>query len=456
MKYISREIDTYLADWKAESDHKPLLVRGARQVGKSCAVRHLAESFKYFIEINLENRKDLLSMFAETTDVKLITQQISLIYNTPIIEGETLLFIDEIQFSFEAISLLRFFREEIPGLHVIAAGSLLEFALEKIPSFGVGRVSSVFMYPLSFKEYLGAIGKDLWINAISAASSENPIFEALHNSIIAEYRNFMIIGGMPACVAKWVETNDFMKCAILQDEILQSYYDDFSKYAARIDPDLLRSTLRSVILQQGAKFVYSKVEGNNREENVKEALRRLTQAGLIKPVKMTSANGLPLGAQVNPKFTKYLYMDTGLMLRALDIDFGISESRNMTILGDTDDLVNKGPMAEMFAGWEIIKSANNRIQHDLYYWENITKGASAEVDYIVPYNLQVLPIEVKSGKSGKMKSLRMFMEAKKISLAIRTSLENFTLLPLTSDREIIIIPLYAISLYPSILARHLS
>lgn len=451
MKYIDRTIDSYLSDWKLETDRKPLLVRGARQVGKSWAVRHLAQSFPHFIEVNLENRKDLLPLFAEATDVKKLTQQISVIFGVPVIEGETLLFIDEIQFSLEAISLLRYFREEMPGLHVIAAGSLLEFALEEITSFGVGRISSVFMYPLSFNEYLGAIGKKDWTDIIRDATCTSPIFTTLHDMIVAEFRNFLLIGGMPACVAKWVDTGDYFKCSVIQDEILQSYYDDFSKYAKKMNPEVLRATLQSVILQQGAKFVYSKVEGQYREEIIKEALRRLTQAGLIQPVKMSSANGLPLGAQVNIKFTKYLYLDTGLMLRSMDMDFGVDELKNATVLDSSADLVNKGSMAEMFVGWELIKSANHRLKHTLFYWENLAKGASAEVDYVLPYNMQVLPIEVKSGTSGKMKSLRLFMESKGLSIAIRTSLENFTELSLSNDAKILIIPLYAISRYPSIL-----
>lgn len=454
MKYLGRNIDAYLYDWKLESDRKPLLVRGARQVGKSWAIRHLAESFENFIEINLESRKDILPLFAEATDVKKLTRQISLIFGIPIIEGKTLLFIDEIQFSLGAISLLRYFREEMPGLHVIAAGSLLEFALEEIPSFGVGRISSVFMYPFSFTEYLKAIGKQDWVEEISTSSYKSPIFGALHDKIVEEFRDFMLVGGMPACVAKWAETKDYLKCSVIQDEILQSYYDDFGKYAKKIDPGALRATLQSVIQQQGAKFVYSKVEGAYREEIIKESLRRLTQAGLIQPVKMTSANGLPLGAQVNSKFTKYLYLDTGLMLRALDMDFGMDEVKKTAILGTSSELVNKGSMAEMFVGWELIKSGNHRLKHDLYYWENLAKGASAEVDFVMPYNMQVLPIEVKSGTSGKMKSLRLFMESKHLSIAIRTSLENFAELSLPNDSKILIVPLYAISRYRTILGSY--
>lgn len=451
MKYIKRNIDTELTRWKDDPNRKPLLVRGARQVGKSYSIRHLGNSFKYYIEINLEKRKDLIPLFASSTDVKELTAKLGALFHTPIIEGKTLLFIDEIQFSPEAIGLLRYFKEDYPEMHVAAAGSLLEFALEELPSFGVGRISSLFMYPLSFFEFLGALGKEGWVSEIKSASVDKPIFEALHNDIVNEYRNFILVGGMPASVVDWTENMKYDSCAIAQDEIQQSYFDDFDKYAKKISPDVLRAVLRSVVVQHGKKFVYSKVGEGIREEQTKYALTLLAKAGIIKPIKMTAANGLPLGAEVNEKFTKYLFLDTGLMLRILDLDFGTTDIADQILTAATSDLVNKGPMAEMHAGWEIIKVANPRMKHELFYWENISKGASAEVDYVLPYNMQVLPIEVKSGTSGKMKSLRMFMEAKDLHLAVRTSLENFGLLQLPDSRRIVIIPLYAISRYKSVL-----
>lgn len=453
MEYLARTIDGFLQEWKEDKDRKPLLVRGARQVGKSWSIRHLGETFKNFIEVNLEKRRDLLPLFAGTTDVRHLVGQLELLYNTPIVAGETLLFIDEIQFSLEAIGLLRFFKEDYPGLHVVAAGSLLEFALESIPSFGVGRISSLFMFPLSFKEYLSAIGKPSWITAIEKADATAPIFDALHSDLTKAYRDFQIIGGMPACVKAWVESNDYEKCATLQDEIQQSYFDDFGKYAGKMDPELLRATLRSVVAQQGSKFMYSKVGGGYRADAVKEALLRLSQAGLVKAVRMSAANGLPLGSQVNHKFTKYIFLDSGLLLRILNLDFGLDDMRNFIITSSDVDLVNKGTLAEMFVGWEMIKSYNPRMQLDIFYWENISKGTSAEVDYVTACNMLVLPIEVKSGTSGKMKSLRSFMEAKHLNVAVRSSLENFAMLDLANNSKIYIIPLYAIANYKEYLRR---
>lgn len=453
MNYLKRNIDSELLKWKEDPTRKPILLRGARQVGKSWSVRKLGTYFKYFIEINLEKRRDLIPLFSELTDVHEITKRLGVITGVPVTPGETLLFIDEIQFSPDAIKMLRYFKEDFPELHVIAAGSLLEFALETLPSFGVGRVKSLFMYPFSFTEFLSALGKDTWITEIETASAANPIFNALHKDIVQTYRTFLMVGGMPASVATWVTTRDYHSCAIEQDEIRQGYFDDFSKYAKKISPELLKNTLQSVALQTGSKFIYSKVAPEVRLADVKQALNLLSQAGIIKEIKMSSASGLPLGATVNPKFSKYFLLDTGLLLRILDMDLNSNQKISELILaGSTEELVNKGSIAEMFVGWEILKSQSPLMQHDIYYWENTSKGASSEVDFVMAYEMSILPIEVKSGTSGKMKSLRMFMDSKNIDTAIRTSLENFQTLHLNDDRKILIVPLYAIYRYKNILS----
>lgn len=213
-----------------------------------------------------------------------------------------------------------------------------------------------------------------------------------------------------------------------------------------------------MILQIGNKFVYSQVEGDYRAEEVKKALGLLCDAGIIKRVSHTAANGLPLGAEINEKFRKYIYLDSGLLLRILDMDLGSAQQlTELIIAGTAEDLVNKGGLAEMVLGWELVKYNNPRSQHDLYYWENTAEGTRSEVDYIIARNMKVLPIECKAGSSGKMKSLRVFMRQKHLTDAIRCSLENFSLLENEDKkdenalRRIAINPLYAIStLYNSI------
>ncbi len=445
-------VDAELVAWKNKTKRKPLLMRGARQVGKSWAVRHLGESFKYYIEVNFEKRPEIRQLFDEITDVHTIAERLSAIYTTPIVPGETLLFLDEIQACPAAISSLWGFKEDFSELHVVGAGSLLEFTLKEMPSFGVGRISSLFVYPMSFDEFLIADGKAMWIDERSKANPQSPLFEVLHKEMVQAFRTFLLVGGMPASVATWVETHDYMQCADELDDIRQSYYDDFVKYAKKVDPQLLRNTLHSIIMQVGSKFVYSHVDGGYRADEVKKALELLVDAGLAKRVNHTAANGLPLGAEMNNKFKKYIYLDSGLLLRIMDMELGGAESLRTQILADVaSELVNKGGLTEMVAGWEIIKYAPAKSQHDLYYWENLKNGTTSEVDYILSRNMTILPLEVKSGTSGKMKSLRLFMKSKNISYAIRTSLENYAQLVLfeeessSIERRIDVIPLYALS-----------
>ncbi|MDE6027776.1 MAG: AAA family ATPase [Muribaculaceae bacterium] len=288
MPYFKRRIDQHLSAWKNSRNRKPLLVRGARQIGKSCSVRNFAKNFKYFIEVNFEKRKDLITLFENEYDVDIICQRLGILYSTPIIPGETLLFLDEIQASEAAIESLWFFKENMPDLHVIAAGSLLEFALKNLSSYGVGRVSSIFMYPMAFEEFLWALGKKSWADALQTASSDHPLFESLYRDITGAYRTFLMTGGMPASVTAWVETKDFRECINELADIQQAYYDDFAKYSNKISPQLLRDTLQSVVAQSGGKFIFSKVAGGYSSEEIKKALERLTEAGLIKPVNASS------------------------------------------------------------------------------------------------------------------------------------------------------------------------
>lgn len=453
--YFKRHIDSALEEWKNSSRRKPLLLRGARQIGKSSSLRRLGKLFKHYVEVNFETQPELRHIFTEISDIKEIASRLGTIMNTPIVEGKTLLFLDEIQACPEALHSLWAFKENMPKLHVVAAGSLLEFTLKEMPSFGVGRIRSMFMYPMSFNEFLTASGLEQWVHEKNKADYTHPLPNELHQALVNQFRSFLMVGGMPASVAAWIESHDYMQCSEEQEDILQTYYDDFAKYSKRIDPRLLRNTLRSVMMQTGSKFMYKRVDGGYRTEEIKRALDMLCDAGIIKMVQHSAGNGLPLGAEVNNKFRKYNYLDTGLMLRMLDMDMGSAQPLTELILaGTAEDLVNKGPITEMLTGWEIIKSLSPRTEHDLYYWENTANGTSSEVDYLASQNFEVVPIEVKSGVSGKMKSLRLFMQNKHLLYAKRCSLENFGVLEFTDtedklhpkeSKHIYIHPLYALS-----------
>lgn len=450
--YIERSIDKLLLEWKNSDRRKPLLLRGARQVGKSWAVKHLGETFDYFIEVNFEKRPEMLDVFQKIHDVHELTANLNMYYNTPVIPGRTLLFLDEIQKSPDAIQSLWSFKEDYPELHVVAAGSLLEFTLQELPSFGVGRIRSLFVYPFSFDEFLSAEGKAAWVEAKLEANAAKPLLTPLYNDLVQHFRMFLMVGGMPASVAAWITTHDYSQCQAELDDIQLTYYDDFPKYAKKVDPTLLRNALQSVVMQIGEKFTYSQVEGGYRAEEVKKALKLLCDAGIIKRVSHTAGNGLPLGAEVNDKFRKYIYLDSGLLLRLLDLDLGgARQLTELIIAGTAEDLVNKGGLTEMVLGWELVKYNNPRTQHELYYWENTSEGTRSEADYIIARDLKVLPIECKAGTSGKMKSLYEFMRQKHLTEAIRTSLENFSELEHIDkqDRDAVrhvrILPLFAFS-----------
>lgn len=452
MMYYKRIIDSYLSEWASRKVHKPILLRGARQVGKSTAVRHLGEQFKYYVEINLEKQPDYKTLFSKDLQVKRIVPQMAAMCGIPIIPGETLLFIDEIQDCQDAIMALRFFKEDMSDLHVIAAGSLLEFVLDDIPTFGVGRIHSMYMFPMTFDEFLMANGESLLMEARNQASATSPLPEPLHDKLVQLVRTFMLVGGMPESVAKWVETNDYLQCQEVQDDILTGYEDDFPKYKKKIDPQLLSATMKSAAVQATKKFVYARVPGDYKTAEVKKALEMLIKAGILIPVTHTDGGGLPLGDERDDSTRKMLLLDTGLMLRLLNMSLGdITTITTQILTASAADLVNKGPMAEMLAGLELLHYRTPNLKHELFYWMRQARNATAEVDYVLPRDMQVLPFEVKAGVQGGMKSLWEFMRDKKLFEAIRCSLENFGMFDYIDSktdnavRHVTIIPLYAVS-----------
>lgn len=450
--YCKRLIDNYLSEWASRDTHKPVLLRGARQVGKSTAVKELSKKFDSFVEINFEKQPKYKILFDDDFDVKRIIPQISAIYGTSIKPGQTLLFLDEIQECPRAIMALRFFKEDMPELHVIAAGSLLEFALKELPTFGVGRIHSMFMYPMTFDEFLEANGQQLLIETRNEASIDNPLPEPIHNKLVDFLRTYMLVGGMPEAVKTWVEYHDYIRCQEVQDDIVVTYEDDFPKYKKNVDPTLLRRTLRSVAVQAGKKFVYTKVGLDYKTAEVKKAVELLTLAGILHPVTHTDANGLPLGSEEDKSYQKMLLLDTGLLLRLLNMSLGdVSELTTQILTASATDLANKGPMAEMVVGLEMLHNMSPNIRHELYYWVRHAKNSQAEIDYIATYLQTVVPIEVKADTQGGMKSLWAFMRDKRLHYAIRCSMENFGKFDYVDNqannevRHVRICPMYAIA-----------
>jgi predicted AAA+ superfamily ATPase len=434
--YLKRNVDKDLFTWKQAVKHKPLLLRGARQVGKSSTVRELGKQFDYFLEINFEEKesRDAKTLFERSSSPKRICDELSLMYGTPIIPGRTLLFLDEIQSCIPAISSLRFFYENYPELHVIAAGSLLEFALEKLPSFGVGRVRSLFLYPFSYDEYLRAMGFEMLADTLQKASPEKPFSDALHNRCIQQLIHFMLIGGMPEVVATYAVGGSLLECQSVLDDLMLSLHDDFSKYKERVPESRLREIFSSVIRQTGGKFTYSKASQDSNHKQIKESMELLELAGVVYPVTHTSANGLPLAAEMNTKHRKYLIFDTGILQRFLRLDLG------QLLTAESLAQVNKGALAELFVGLELLKSAPSTNPTQLYYWQREKRGSISEVDYVVQCDTDVVPVEVKSGTKGAMQSMFRFLSEKDYPYGIRCSMENFG-----TYQNVKIYPLYAVS-----------
>lgn len=434
MMYYKRDIEVELYRWKDSNERQPLLIRGARQVGKSSLVRNFSKSFSGFVEVNFEQDIEIKTIFEGNLRPKQICEQLSVYYETPIVAGETLLFFDEIQSCLPAISSLRFFYEQYPELHLIAAGSLLEFALAELPSYGVGRVCSLFLYPFSFGEFLGAANSELLRETILKASPEHSLPEVIHTKALELYKKFLILGGMPKVIASYFSGGDLLSCQRVIDSLILSYEDDFAKYKKRASPTIIRQVFRSVVEQNGQKFVYSKTFPDINRIQVKDALELLTMAGLITSITHTAANGVPIGAEINPKMRKFIVFDTGIFQRILGLKLAD------VLLKDDFVSINKGAIAELSVGLEIQKAASCYQPQQLYYWHREAKNSNAEVDFIIQQGTRVLPIEVKSGVRGSMHSLKVFMESKRSEKGIRLSQENFSKL-----QNIDIYPIYAVA-----------
>ena len=430
--YLKRTIDEELFNWKSAERRKPLILRGARQVGKTSTIKNLAVHFTYFVEINFDERPLFSSIFEKDLSVSEVCEQLSVLTNTPIVAGETLLFLDEIQTCIPAIGMLRYFYEKMPELHVIAAGSLLDFALAEIPSFGVGRVRSLYMYPLSFSEFLMAQDEHLLLGQLNKATVSKPLSEPIHQKLINQYKKFLIIGGMPEAVSIYVTSNDLLEVQRVLNDLLISVQADFVKYKKHVPGARLVEVFNAIAQQVATKFTYSYPAATLNNLQIKEAIELLKMAGLVYSVTHSSANGIPLGAEINPKKTKFLIFDTGIFQRILGLNIAD------LLLSADFNAINKGCIAELHVGLELLKAENCYQKTDLYYWQRDAKNSQAEVDYVCQFNNAIVPVEVKAGTKGSMQSLYLFLKEKNLTQGFRLSLENFS-----GIDQITILPVYA-------------
>ena len=413
---MHRAAQHYLQNWLTRQDRKPLVIRGARQVGKTWLVRQLAKiAGLQLIEINFEKRLDRMDLF-KSNDVHQILLELQSVVGHSIDPKKTLLFLDEIQAAPSLFAKLRWFAEDCPELPVIAAGSLLEFLLhEHTFSMPVGRITYMHLEPLSFEEFLLARDKKMLVDYLHQFNFSHSIALSIHNDFLSLMREYVVVGGLPAAVSNWITNQSLSEVATIQQDILATYRDDFAKYRGRINIDRLNETINAVPKMLGEKFKYSNVNSDAPSESIKQSLKLLCRARICHAVFACSGNGVPLASERKEKYFKAIFLDVGLCSASLRLDFSHIHSPQDLIL------VNQGGIAEQIVGQLLRTIDPFYIEPALFYWMRDESSANAEIDYLIQHGNKVIPVEVKSGATGSLKSLHVFMELKKLSLAVRVN-----------------------------------
>jgi predicted AAA+ superfamily ATPase len=316
---MERYLVAELQDWTSRTRRKPLILRGARQVGKTWLVERLArQEFMYFVKIDFEEDPQLISLFEGALNPEKICTELELRTGINIVEGETLIFLDEIQICPRAIMALRYFYEEMPDLHVIAAGSLLEFVFSEI-SFPVGRIQSLDVHPMNFSEFLLALNYQK-----AAAVCNEPIIEvseSTHEFLIEQLRNYWFVGGMPECVMEYVSSKSIKIATEVQDEICATFQWDFNKYRPKTDVNCLRSVFSGIATNVGQQIKYTGLAQDFTIPTIKKAYESLTMARIAHKIKSVSRPGIPLKVHASDKKFKNLFLDIGIMNRVMEIDY---------------------------------------------------------------------------------------------------------------------------------------
>jgi len=426
---LKRIQEQELLAWRESSRRKPLILRGARQTGKTWLVDHvLAPTFASYVKIDLEKSRGLHAHFEADLDPHRILNLLELTGGR-ITPGETLLFLDEIQTCPRALALLRYFYEEIPELHVVAAGSLLEFAFAEI-SVPVGRVQYLTVPPMTYHEFLLARGQD--VMAAHALRSPALVDPAIQLALQAELRNYLFVGGMPECVKTWVETASMTEVFAVQTELLESYRDDFARYRPRVSPDCLAAVMLNVGRSVGEQLKYVDLDDGRTGTTNRKAFDVLTMARLVRKIPSCNPPGIPLGATANPRKFKAAFLDVGLMQRLCRVPVEM-EMREKNLLD-----MYRGKLAEQFVAQELAAYHGP----DVFYWSRSARGSSAEVDFLMACRGRVFPVEVKAGKAGRLRSMHLLLSSNESiphGLVLRDSV--YQELP---DQKLKFLPLYAV------------
>ncbi len=448
-----RNVNKILLDWKQKENRKPLVVRGARQVGKTFAIKAFAEKeFKSCIYINLD-KSDNLSLFNRISPVQDVLQMIELKYNQRVTAGDAIIFFDEIQNSPVAMSQLRYFYEEMPSLHIIAAGSLLEIKMKREGfSFPVGRVEYCYMFPATFDEFLTALNENEFSSYIKSITINSHIPDEIHEMLMKKFREYMLVGGMPEAVARYSVRKSFLDVDPVHESILTGFKDDVYKYAKDAKSKYLQYVIEHASKYAGLPVKYEKFGGSSfKSREMSDAFDILEKSMIINRVYPASSKEIPLMHNLK-KSPKLVFLDVGLINYQLGL---------RTEIMNVEDLnaVFHGQMSEQIVG-QTLSALNHSTNQRLTFWYRDKKGSTSEIDYLIVYGNKVIPLEVKSGKTGKLKSLHVFMEEGGSNVAVRVHSGNLSVDDLyTSNRDkftLISVPFYLFHRIEELLAGHFS
>jgi predicted AAA+ superfamily ATPase len=396
-----------LINWKKSNNRKPLIIRGARQVGKTTIVNQFSIQYKQYIYLNLE-RKDDVHFFDTLNNVKEIVESLFLKYELQPDYSNTLLFIDEIQESPKAIALLRYFYEDLPELHVISAGSLLEFSLSQVKSFPVGRVSFLYLSPLNFEEFLEATNKSSALKALN----QIPISNVAQNILFDLFHSYALVGGMPEVIKKYLETKSFIGLSEIYASIWETYKSDVRKYAKnQTEEKVINHIMNSAYNFLDQRVTFQNFGNSNyKSREVGEAFRSLDEAKVIQLIYPTTEVELPAISDFRKK-PRLQFLDIGL------VNYGLNILHELIGMKDLSSAY-KGALVPQLVTQELI-SINKISFHKPNFWVKEKKQSSSEVDLVIPFRGLLIPIEIKSGAIGKLRSLHQFMEQCPHGYAVR-------------------------------------
>ena len=411
---MDRKQFEFLDHWLTAPGRKPLILRGARQVGKSTLVRLFAERCKRpLAEIDLERHSDLASAFARNDPVYLLNV-LETLPGIGTISPDGLLFLDEVQSVPEAIAALRYFREDMSDLPVLAAESLLDFALaDHRISMPVGRVSYLHMGPMTFTEFLGAMDGEKLVSFVESFELEQGVDPAVHNRLLDLLRTYFFTGGMPETVGALAQSRRFRDVSAVHNSIVETYREDFPKYVGSRSLPRIVNVFNFAARNVGRKVKYIHFSREDAAAATRADIELLCMARVLSKVIHSHCNGLPLQAEGDPRTYKLLFMDIGLMNAVCGLGWSAIEGMNET------RLVNEGAMAEQFVGQHLQDLLSGSPNRELIYWLREGRATNAEVDYVAAFDGRIVPIEVKAGASGSLKSLHQFVAEKGASVAVR-------------------------------------